>query len=463
MSLCSVNGWSLWLDESSTAFLATEPNIKSFIETFLVWHGSESQMPGFVFSVFIWEKIFGHSEYALRSFNFLLVVIMLIYLLTLDVRKKIERSDKVKIKLFVLFSFISPFVLYNMNEARGNIAIFVFGAICLASLTAYLKYGVKKDWIICLLSLVIGFSFNLLFVVIVCPLLIIAIAYNKNFLIEHWKAIVVTFTIMFCIGLYYMHTLLSGSGGMKEKPGIINIIYSFYEFLGFGGVCIPKNEIRTGGDIISKIKPFIIPSALLILSYCSIFGAYIKVKVNYKPLLLFVSSLLAFFVIAFFSGFRFWGRHMLMLYPLYIYMVSDAVFYVWKYRKIRWCVIYFIATFLFASIRVIIMDCYKKENIKEAIEYCNYYNTNNLPIYYHGFPKLADYYKLNNYVDCCLKDNNINYKTEGLMLYHNSMQVYYTNGQYKGVNPLFEKDKFQTEVIWEDKDSKLLRFKPISK
>lgn len=464
ISILSVNGWSLWLDESSTAFLANSQDFHNFINTLMNWTGSESQMPGFVLSEFVWVKLFGDSEYALRSINIVFVVLLLLYLVSLFNRKTIEVRDKSIIKIYVVLSFLSPFIIYNMNEARVNIALYVFGSLCLSSLLAYCKYGYLKDWILCLICLVIGSSFNLLFFVIVIPMLIIATSYNKRFILDHCKSIGLCVVFLALIGIYYLYTLINGSGGQKEKPGIINIAYTIYEFTGYGGVCLPKNELRTGGDIFGSFKPYILPSALLSISYICIIFSYIKAKCNTRPLVLLIVSLVSFFIISFIGNFRFWSRHLLMIYPIYIYFVAYAIYEIWENKKnMRWTVIFYISILLFGSIRIMTLDCYKKENVKYAIEYCNRYNqNNNNTIYYFGFPKLADYYHLSNYVDCCSKNDNITKESSGLMLFHNSMIVYYTNGQYKGLNPLMDKEIFSTEIIWEDKDSKLLKFYPKS-
>lgn len=456
MFLISINGWSLWMDESSTAFFAQLPNIDSFSKTLLNWPGSESQMPCYVFSEFLWSKLFGISEYALRSINLLFIASYLLYFLWLYKRNDIEKTDKTRIKIFVLLTSISPFILYNMNEARVNIALFVFGTLCLSSLYAYCKYENIMDWIICLLCLIIGFSFNLLFFAISVPLLILSLNYNKRFIIEHWKSICICLVPLSIIGAYYINTLINGSGGMREKPGIANIAYAIYEFSGFGGMFLPKNELRTGENIISSVKPYIIPTLLLIFAYFCLIYSYIKLKCNTKPLFLFCVSFVSFVIIAYIAEFRFWGRHLFMLYPIFVYTVEDAIIVIWTKKNIKWIALYYILILFVASIRIISMECYKKENIKAAIEYCNNYNRKKEIIYYFGFTLLADYYHLNNYKS----NDNVTKKSRGLLLYHNHMNYYYTSGMYKGLNPLMDKDLFITETIWEDKDSKLLKFYP---
>ena len=89
------------------------------------------------------------------------------------------------------------------------------------------------------------------------------------------------------------------------------------------------------------------------------------------------------------------------------------------------------------------MNYYKKENIKTAIEYCNKYNNDKEPVYYFGFSKLADYYHLNNYKNY----DNVTETTEGIMLYHNNMDVFFSNGSYKGLNPLIGDGSDESEKL----------------
>ena len=103
-----------------------------------------------------------------------------------------------------------------------------------------------------------------------------------------------------------------------------------------------------------------------------------------------------------------------------------------------------------------IIKAFKWDNPNKAIEYCNKYNNDKEPVYYFGFSKLADYYHLNNYKNY----DDVTETTEGIMLYHNNMDVIFSNGSYKGLNPLMNKDIFTTQIIWEDRDSKLLKFYP---
>lgn len=79
ISFLGVNGWSLWLDESSTAMLASIPSFNGLVETMINWNGSESQMPLYILFMWIWEKLFGHTEYALRMSNVFMVVVFLVY------------------------------------------------------------------------------------------------------------------------------------------------------------------------------------------------------------------------------------------------------------------------------------------------------------------------------------------------------------------------------------------------
>ena len=51
VAILSVNGWSFWGDELSTAMLASLDTIPDLLDRLQNWAGSESQMPLFVIKI----------------------------------------------------------------------------------------------------------------------------------------------------------------------------------------------------------------------------------------------------------------------------------------------------------------------------------------------------------------------------------------------------------------------------
>lgn len=447
---CSFNEWSLWLDESSIAFLVSKPSWNSFIEELLIWKGSESQMPGYVTAMFLWEKIFGPSEYALRSFNMLLILLMFSYFIWLQNRSILSCKEKEEIKLYVLLLSISPLIVYNMNECRVNISIFCFASICLSSLLCYCKYRKSVDLLLFLSSFVFGYLFNLLFGFIGIPILFIAIYYRRNIKKEKIKYYVLPFLLCALITSYYIVTLFSGNDVIKEVPSVMNIGYVLYDFGGFGGVGAPKNELRLSVDILSTIKPYFVPVMSLLFAYCGMWYLAIKNKIDFKPIVLFLGSYIIFIGFAYLAMFRFWSRHLLMFYPIVLYILVEIIVSSKNNMLSKALISYFLVILTISSIRVATFDSYKKENIKEAISYVNSVNVENKPVVFMGFAKLADYYQLNNYVS----PNYLDSINEGYVLYVRSMEISYKHSNKKLYNWLCSLRNGNVNGIWKIRNNK---------
>lgn len=395
IGIVSINDWSLWMDEASTAYLAHSSSLQDLINNLKEWHGSEKQMPGYILSIFLWDKLFGNSELALRSFNLLPWSCYIAYIIYLLRKKEIPESIKSKYSLFLLLSTFSPFILYNMNEARVNISIFVLGFITLSSSYLYKKYRHKGEICLLALSIIIGFSYNMLFILIILPSLLILKKQTLNILCKH--KIISFITILF-IGLescYFLYTLLEGSGGMKEKPSIINIGYTLYEFMGFSGMGIPKEEMRVSSNLLNDVRPYICSLLFMSIGYFLLFIQNIKLIFRSKITYLFIISIIWFYIVAYFANFRFWGRHLFMFYPLFIYLLTETIMSLYNKRntfsKITLGVIFI--SLIISSYRIVFNNNYKKENIKLIVNQINK-NNNNYTIYWGEYDLLAHYYSL---------------------------------------------------------------------
>ena len=69
VGLIAINRDSFWIDEAFSAHYAVQPTVASW------WHylsgdvGSDTQMPLYMFYLWVWEKFSGSSEWALRAAN----------------------------------------------------------------------------------------------------------------------------------------------------------------------------------------------------------------------------------------------------------------------------------------------------------------------------------------------------------------------------------------------------------
>ena len=87
----SVNDWSFWLDEAITAEMYSVDTFSELLDQFGIYMGSEVQMPGWIAFMWAWCKLFGSSEYALRSANFLFMGLLLMYFLCILMRRELGR------------------------------------------------------------------------------------------------------------------------------------------------------------------------------------------------------------------------------------------------------------------------------------------------------------------------------------------------------------------------------------
>ena len=130
ISVIPISSTSIWIDEATTAYLASQDTFFALLDKFLTLSTSESLMPGYILYSWIWEKAFGHSELSLRLSNlppFLLLLLSVYFL---------PRKASFRFTIIAIFS-LSPFIWYNMNEARSTIAIFSFAGLSLVGLLYY--------------------------------------------------------------------------------------------------------------------------------------------------------------------------------------------------------------------------------------------------------------------------------------------------------------------------------------
>ena len=402
----AIGDYSLWGDEGSTAYFASQSSFGDLVQQFLKWRKSEAQMPGYVAYIWAWAKILGHSEIALRYSN---IPFLIWFYLTL-IHSRLSKSNKITI---ILLTVLNPFIWYNLNEARNTIILFSLAFIILISLYDYFNYGINKSKInIIVISFLIGISFNLLFFFYSITIVVLFLTFNKrgqlssSIIYRNLKyhiAVISVFSIL--ILSYNLIALSHGSNVDRVNPGLLNIAEVFYEFAGFIGLGPPRNEIRNhfSAGIFFEYKYTLIPYSVLLLACVG--GIFIllakKKKLSFLfngNLLAFVVSLLLFYSAAVIAQFRFWARHVVFLYPvfiLYIVLLFDSIL-VKEYKK------YFLSSFAVFLIFWIYSDFqlrfnpeYQKENYKLAVnEVLEMDSVNNLKVYWGGDKITSSYYGL---------------------------------------------------------------------
>lgn len=457
----SVDSWSFWVDEAITAEMYSVGSFTDLIGQFQTRMGSEVQMPGWIVFMWGWCKFFGNGEYALRTSNFVFMGLLLLYGCRIILAKKNDTKNATVLKIVLLLSVCNPFILYNMNEARCNIPIFVFSFVAILSLWYFLETGSKRDWYICLISFILGYTFNMLVGFLLFSLLFIIWMKTDRgvFLKQQYKSLLITTVPFTFFSIYYLITIFySQKGGMIEVPGVGNIGYSFYEFTGFGGLGPSKNILRESDDkkgLLLQYAIYIIP---LLICYGTIFiSVFKKNKKEWLSnlfLISFVIGLIFFCVMAYVIQFRFWGRHLIYLYPLWLIFMGYTIYLFSQQRKFYYKVILCIYIFFIglSSYHILFDDQYKKENIKGIVQKCKELRLSGETVFWSESEDTSSYYNL--------KDTSVKYGLPGVM--DSGMLIW-----FKRMKWLKEKEYndfisiHRLKIIYEDKDFVISRFSPI--
>jgi hypothetical protein len=145
------------------------------------------------------------------------------------------------------------------------------------------------------------------------------------------------------LGLYYVKTLLAGSGGAKIwSVGLQNVLFSGIEFLGFAGLLPPRHELRelarTGLSQPAELLglwPFALPTALLaVVLTVLVFFWFRHLKDTPRWILaclaVFLGSAILMFLAALVVGFPFWGRHLAPVFPAFVAASGCVLFLGWR-------------------------------------------------------------------------------------------------------------------------------------
>ncbi|WP_195449231.1 glycosyltransferase family 39 protein [Bacteroides nordii] len=456
----SVTSWSLWVDEAITAEMYSVDGFSELISQFQTRLGSEVQMPGWIVFMWGWCKLFGNSEYALRASNWLFIGLFLLYGYRLIAYGKITIKERIIIQIILCISICNPFILYNMNEARCNISIFSFSFITILSLWYFLKTENRKDWYICLISFILGYFFNMLVGFLIFSLLFIIWKKNewRKISKQGIKSFFIIIVLFIVLTLYYLITIfLADKGGQIERPGIGNIGYSLYEFIGFGGLGPNKNMIRESDDKKVLLLQYIIYMFPLIICYSIIFvSVFRKKKKEWILNVFFISFLLCFvifYVVACVIQFRFWGRHLIFIYPLWLIFMGYTLYLFSLNRNMLYKIVLVVYIFFIfsSSYRILFNNNYKKENIKDIVQQCKKLRLPGEIIYWSEAEDTSLYYNLN---DTLVKNGLPIISTDSGML------VWFKRLKW------LQEDKYQDFIhlylpvtIYENKDFVIYRFK----
>jgi hypothetical protein len=240
---------SLWIDEGYTVWFASHRSIGSFFSALIGSRDSsgDPQMLLYLFYMWGWVKLFGRTEAVLRAAN-IPFAILFIGTMNWASRRLLGQPN-----LSALF-YLSPFFWFYLNEARPYVALMAFSSVAVVALLAYLvwpdKYRVLGPWC-CLIALLLACGTHILGVFLVPSVVFLTVTtiwgdskFRSIFVRDWYRPAILCSPAFIALATFYIWTSTYGVNKGVDRPGVRNLGYVLYEFLGFGGLGPPRADIR---------------------------------------------------------------------------------------------------------------------------------------------------------------------------------------------------------------------------
>jgi len=338
--LPAVNNDSIDMDEAQTWDYARLGTFSEFVAELRSDSASEAQQPLGMLAWWGWAKVFGTSEFAMRSINWLWLAIALIPLGILGAR--------LRLPWLPMLLAIQPFVWYSMNHARTPMMQVAAGALLLLGIHTVFRDRQLRLPAVCILvtGAVILCGASMLGLIPLATILIgltLHIFWNRIHLPAVAKSIILAFGFFLTLlVLYYLTTLFRGAGGAKIwAVSPMNLLFVAYEFLGFQGLGPGRQELRAiikGFVPAWEMLPFLpgllaLAAAYTLLAFAAYKSWLTKEFTTARPSILHgrvwllgvgvtILSALILFVLAWVVGFPFWGRHLAGVFPFWLVAIG---------------------------------------------------------------------------------------------------------------------------------------------
>jgi hypothetical protein len=382
--LC-ISGQSLWIDEANSAIRAIQPTWNDFWKKNIHYAGSDLQMPGYMLSLWAWEKIFGHSEYALRAMNipfFLASVFAALFAL--------RETSHTRI-IFTLLIIFSPMVWVYMDEARPYIFQIAGSTLLLIGLVNQgrlqstqeknLVFFCGGSLILCassLIGVVFAFFFGLAFMVILLQQKALAQIFSSR---GSLAIVATSFLMLLGLGAYYFWTLQVGSGASSAaNTTFASIAFAAYELLGFTGFGPGRLELRSEGmNALPPFLPGLSALALITLLVAAIPFRSLLLKPPQKWILLIAilgtCSAITVVAVGIIKDFRIVGRHLMPLLPFVLLFLAWSLSTLWTSGRLwkKSLAMVYLGLLLTSSVSARIDDRFQKDDYRSAAKLAQSY------------------------------------------------------------------------------------------
>ncbi len=363
----SIQSSSLWADEAFSAWLASHETLRGLGWSLFHGDSSDLQMGLYYLYLFLWVRLFGAGEYALRAANIPFIFVFSVSLIWTS--WTIFRS-----RIGWIGPALLPFIWHYASEARPYMAILALGAGALAALLGFVRTagpdGKKFPWI-SLSCVLAGSCFHMLFLLVVPPMALIGfLAWRRSRTEEHWRYWRLpcqVFALPFCVMAgFFVFTFVRGTAYDYPPPGLRQMASVFYELSGLSGFG-PNRKFSL------DFRPYLIPLALGAGCLASgAFFAYVSGRKSWKenpllPALAAAACLALLEAVALSAALKkqIDVRHLAAIVPVILFLLIAAT--ARRSAPAIAALILLGAGWMAADVRLAILPVYQKEDYRDAV------------------------------------------------------------------------------------------------
>ena len=368
---------SLWIDEANAALKAMQPSLASWWQMLVREGGSDLQMPLYMFWLWAWEKIAGHSEFVLRAAN-----IPWLVLAHYSLYRAGRRSALGPRPLLVIAS-LNPFLWAYMNEARPYVmqysAACVMGGFLLrAAEDSSFATKARGLWIFGAgLLLLCGSSLlGVIWAAFAGAAWLYLVRDRVRGLVRGANAIplVISAISLGALGSYYVWTIQAGArASSAASTGLLNVGFVVYELAGAAGLGPGRLDLREHGlaafrewgvSLLPLVAGFSLCLALLAYGIACAWKARAR-RAVIAGAISAIPPVLLLFALGYFQNFRILGRHFMPLTPA----ILGLFFLGLSTMKRRNAVIFGLAltaTWLASSLSLRFVERHRKDDYRTA-------------------------------------------------------------------------------------------------
>ncbi len=402
----AISNHSFWLDEAHGAgWKARQSTLAEWWnDDFAQPQSTDSQIPLYVFYIWVYAKIFGSGEWILRAANlpFILFGFWALH--------KSFGQNPLKWPVAIAAAS-SPFLWYYLNEARPYAMQVGSSFLIAGALQQLYKNSAahqSRAWMAALSLGLIGLSgSNLLGQIwagaaVATALFIFGWQQTKTLVQRHWLLCATTSVALIGLGIYYLWTLQSGSRATSVGTTTAkNLVFVLYELFGFSGLGPGRLEIRDHG--LTSFRPYvgwlgayaIVLTPIIFVGLRYLFHSVPRRILGFTFLFFgIVSCFLAY--VGIFSQFRLLGRHFAPILFLLLYVLGMGILRMWisgnMLKKI--CVIAFVALSFVSCFLLRFDPRHAKDDYRAAANLARAALQNGKIVWWNANYRAAGYYRL---------------------------------------------------------------------